>query len=94
MQIHTLALDNFRRFAHFEMEFEPDLTLINARNGKGKTTVLEAATIALQPFVGTLMPGQSASIKQPDARYLPTNGFEREQDFPVAVTATFANPNV
>lgn len=93
MQIHTLALDNFRRFAHFEMEFEPDLTLINARNGKGKTTVLEAATIALQPFVGTLMPGQSASIKQPDARYLPTNGFEREQDFPVAVTATFANPN-
>ena len=93
MQIHTLALDNFRRFAHFEMEFEPDLTLINARNGKGKTTVLEAATIALQPFVGTLMPGQSASIKQPDARYLPTKGFEREQDFPVAVTATFANPN-
>jgi len=58
MKIKTLRLDNFRRFSDFELEFQSQLTVLVARNGAGKTSILDALAIALGPFLSRL-PGIS-----------------------------------
>ena len=42
MRINKLYLQNFRRFENQTLEFTAPITIIIARNGYGKTTVLEA----------------------------------------------------
>lgn len=95
MQIQSLRMENFRRFDHLDIEFDPQLTVIAARNGKGKTTVLEAAALALGPFVGAFDESRGENIKRSDARF---TGYEREgnneQAFPVIIDATFSNPEI
>lgn len=95
MQIRSLRMENFRRFDHLSIEFDPQLTVIAARNGKGKTTVLEAAALALGPFVGAFDESRGENIKRSDARF---TGYEREghneQAFPVIIDAQFANPDI
>ncbi|WCZ39706.1 AAA family ATPase [Corynebacterium jeddahense] len=93
MQIRSLRMANFRRFDHLEVDFDPKLTVIAARNGKGKTTVLEATALALGPFVGAFDESRGENIKPSDARF---TGVEREGDneqaFPVVIDAVFNNP--
>ncbi|WP_164706972.1 AAA family ATPase, partial [Pseudomonas viridiflava] len=36
MNLTRLCLKNYRRFAEFDIEFDPQLTVISARNGQGK----------------------------------------------------------
>lgn len=59
MKLTKLTLQNYRRFEDFEITFHPELTVIAARNGQGKTTVLEAIAAALGPFVGAFDMGKS-----------------------------------
>lgn len=58
MKIAKLKLEHFRRFTDFEIDFHPQLTVLVARNGAGKTSVLDAIAIALGPFL-TRLPGVS-----------------------------------
>lgn len=58
MKIKTLTLTNFRRFADFEISFEQQMTVLVARNGAGKSSVLDAVATALGPFL-TRLPGVS-----------------------------------
>lgn len=95
MIISSLELQNFRRFASFSIEFDERLTLIAARNGHGKTTVLEGIVSALGPFVGSFDNSSSKHIAKSDARYYRVgSGFENEQAFPVTVSASSLNPNL
>lgn len=71
MRLHRLELRQFRRFGHIELEFEPDLTVVAAVNGEGKTTVLDGAAIALGPFVGAFSMGKARQIVRSDARISP-----------------------
>lgn len=88
MKLDTLKLSNFRRIKRLEIDFHPELTVLGAKNGHGKTTVLDAATIALGTFVGAFDLGKSKSINQKDVRYhrVP-NRSESEQVFPTRVEA-------
>ena len=52
MNLNRITLQNYRRFEKFEIDLDSDLIVIAARNGQGKTTVLEAIAAALGPFVG------------------------------------------
>ena len=89
MQISSLTLENFRRFTSFSIEFDQRLTVIAARNGRGKTTVLEGVVSALGPFVGSFDSSSSKHIQKSDARYYRVgSGFESEQAFPVIVSAS------
>lgn len=45
--LRTLQLKNFRAFESFEVELEPDCTLITGPQGCGKTSILEGACVAL-----------------------------------------------
>ena len=60
MKIKNLHLKNFRCFEDFEIEFNTGdenhggLTLLVAKNGEGKTTVLDAINIIIAPFLAKL----------------------------------------
>lgn len=45
MQLKTLSLENFRIFAHKKIDFDFPLTLLIAKNGAGKTSILEAIVL-------------------------------------------------
>lgn len=93
LNLTRLALTNYRRFPEFEIDFDPELTVIAARNGQGKTTILEAIAAAFGPFVGAFDNGKSKHIEQSDARYSRVgDGYESEQSFPVIVSAEMAEP--
>jgi len=71
MKIKKLHVRNFRCFEDFEIEFntgnqdQGGLTVLVAKNGEGKTAILDAINVAWGPFVG----------KMPQAKGM---GFERE----------------
>lgn len=95
MKICNLKLENFRRFSSFSIEFDNRLTVISARNGHGKTTVLEGVVSALGPFVGSFDSSSSKHILKSDARYYRVgSGFENEQAFPVTVSASSIDPQL
>jgi len=89
MNLETLKVTNFRRFERLEVSFHPELTVLVARNGQGKTSILDAATIALGTFVGAFDLGTAKHIAQADARYQRLSGHsDSEQVFPVRLEAT------
>lgn len=51
MRLDSLQLRNFRRFADLTIAFHPQLTVIVAENGQGKSTLLDAVRIGLWPFL-------------------------------------------
>lgn len=54
MKIKTLRLEHFRRFDDFTIEFDPQLTVLVAKNGAGKSSVLDGVAIALGQFLTRL----------------------------------------
>jgi predicted ATP-binding protein involved in virulence len=54
IRIDNLKLHNFRCFEDCEVAFEPDLTVFVARNGQGKTAILDGVALALGLFVDTI----------------------------------------
>lgn len=93
MYLTQLRLENYRRFAALEIDFHPKVTVIAARNGQGKTSILEAVATALGPFVGAFDLGKSKQIERIDARYATLGeGFENEQQYPVVIKAEAATP--
>lgn len=53
-RIDKLDLQNFRLFRELSMTFHPELTVLVAPNGGGKTAILDALAIALHKFVAAL----------------------------------------
>lgn len=54
MKIQSLKLKHFRRFTDFEMSFHPQLTVLVAKNGAGKTSILDALAVSLGAFLSRL----------------------------------------
>lgn len=51
MKINQLTLHNYRCYPELHIEFNPDITVLVARNGQGKTAVLDAITVAVGPYI-------------------------------------------
>lgn len=64
MHIKKLRLENFRRFSEFEISFDKKMTVLIARNGAGKTSVLDALAMALGPFLTRLPDVSGIAIKK------------------------------
>ncbi len=58
MKIDKIRLINFRCFEEIEVSLDNRLTVLIARNGAGKSTILDAIALALGPFL-TRLPGVS-----------------------------------
>jgi predicted ATP-binding protein involved in virulence len=95
VKIENLQIENFRRFESLEIDFHPELTVIIAQNGQGKSSILDACSIALGTFVGAFDFGKAKHIEVKDARYkrLP-DSVNNEQQFPVDVSAAYISPDI
>ena len=51
MKLEKITLENFRCYQHLEIELHPNITVLAANNGQGKTTILDAIRIALWPYI-------------------------------------------
>ncbi|WP_051959266.1 MULTISPECIES: AAA family ATPase [Janthinobacterium] len=51
MKIERITLQNFRCFENVQLAFDPQLTVIVALNGQGKSSLLDAIKIALWPYI-------------------------------------------
>jgi len=68
VKIKTIKLNNFRRFEDFEINFNEQLTVLVARNGAGKSSILDAAATALGAFVTRLPKVTGLNPKEKDFR--------------------------
>ncbi|MBP3556336.1 MAG: AAA family ATPase [Thermoguttaceae bacterium] len=73
MKITSLKLKNFRCFQDFEIDFHTNadsdggLTVLVAKNGEGKTSILDAINIAWGTFIGATPETKGAGFKKSDA---------------------------
>lgn len=49
--LNRLSLQNYRGFDQIILDFDPNITVLVAENGQGKTAILDACRIALWPFI-------------------------------------------
>lgn len=64
MRLSKIMLKNFRCFEHLELDLHPEVTVIVAENGQGKSSVLDALRINLWPFVSSFDLARNASSDQ------------------------------
>ncbi len=73
MKIRNLHLKNFRCFEDFEIDFNTGdeehggLTVLVAKNGEGKTAILDAINVAWGPFISKMPQAKGAGFEQNDA---------------------------
>ncbi|MGI2027998.1 AAA family ATPase [Endozoicomonas acroporae] len=60
MKLSHLKLTNFRCYQDLEIDLHPQVTVLVAENGQGKTTLLDAIRIALWPYVSSFDLARSA----------------------------------
>lgn len=91
MKLTKLRLQNYRCFDALEIEFHEKLTVLIAPNGGGKTTLLDAARVALWPFVKGFdlgsQTGKAATIQIDDVRLALLNEGNMEPQTPSVIDA-------
>lgn len=91
MRLDKLRIHNYRCFEDLEVELQPDLTVLIASNGGGKTTILDAARVALWPFVKGFDLGsqtdKEATIQTEDVRRVRLSGGNMEPQAPCSIEA-------
>lgn len=75
LRLDRLTLQNFRCFAECEIDLHPQLTVLIAENGRGKTAILDAIGIALGLFVNTVSDTQQyTGFSEKDVRLVREQG--------------------
>ena len=92
MKLEQLTLQNYRCFENLTIQLHPQLTVLIAPNGAGKTTVLDAARVAVWPFVKGFdlgsQTGKAATIQPSDVRLCQQSDGNMEPQLPSSITAT------
>ena len=69
MELKKLCISNFKMFDHLELFFSPGFNLLLGDNGVGKTSILEAASVALSGFLLGMEDVLARNIYKDDVRY-------------------------
>lgn len=69
MILKKLHISNFKMFEEITLEFKPGFNLLIGDNGVGKTTVLEAATVAVSGFLAGMEDVGTRNIYKDDIHY-------------------------
>lgn len=92
MRLHQITLKNYRCFEQLTVDLHPELTVLIAPNGAGKTTVLDAARVAVWPFVKGFdlgsQTGKAANIHPLDVRLAKQDDGNMEAQLPCTIAAT------
>ncbi len=70
MYISRLCLKNYRCYDDFVIDFNRELTVIVAENGKGKTAILDAIAVALGPYLSCFYGAKANQISDTDVRQI------------------------
>lgn len=90
MRLDGLELTNFHKFERFSIDFDERMTVLVGENGSGKSSVLDAARIALDSFTYHFVLGLQRRIEPTDARvsrYGMGGITDRQEQYPVIVAA-------
>ena len=93
MKLNAVTLKNFRCYEDLTIELHPQLTVLVANNGGGKTTLLDALRIGLWSFVSgfdlarTKFADPANAISIDDIRLL-SSGREMARQLPSSVILT------
>lgn len=90
MFLKSITLHNFRCFSELKVSFNNRLTVLVGNNGAGKSTVLEAATIAVGTLTSAMDGLTNYGIKKSDAHYKCYNlgsNIDIQPQFPVEIAA-------
>ena len=90
MRLDELELTNFHKFERFSIDFDERMTVLVGENGSGKSSVLEAARIALDSFTYHILSRSQRCIELSDARvsrYGMGGITDGQKQFPVVVSA-------
>ena len=91
MRIDTLHIRNFRGFAEAQFEFNPQFNLLVGENASGKTSVLDALSVAVGSWFLGIAGCANRHIKDDDVRCIVLTLAEtttREEQYPVEVSAS------
>jgi predicted ATP-binding protein involved in virulence len=88
--LRRIELRNYRCFSQLTVDLDEHLTVLIARNGAGKTSVLDAMAAAFGTFVGSFYTGKRSGIDNEDVRLARTKPElnEMEPQYPSALIAT------
>jgi predicted ATP-binding protein involved in virulence len=91
LRLDSIELSNYRCFPFLHMDFHARLTVILARNGCGKTAVLDALAVALGPFLAAFDAARGVNFAHSDVRLQRRPGLamaEMEALYPLTMTLT------
>lgn len=91
MNIKKLTLKNFKCFEDIELDFHPKLTVIVGNNGSGKTSIMEAASIAISTMFVKMdgLSGRKIDKRQSYLKVFPIGSTKDvQQQYPVTVKAS------
>lgn len=90
MKIKKLKIRNFRCYENIELELKNNYTVLIGINGAGKTTVLDAISVALGRYISNFDGMGIHGINKSDSHYKMYelgSRIEREHQFPVKISA-------
>jgi predicted ATP-binding protein involved in virulence len=101
VKLTKLRLENFRCFEALDVQLHPQLTVLVAENGLGKSTLLDGVRVALWPFVSSFDlarnafndPGNAISIDDVRLVKLDTGDMARQLPSRVMMTGDFGVGN-
>jgi predicted ATP-binding protein involved in virulence len=72
MRINEIHIEGFRGIQDLQIKLNPNFNLLIGENGSGKTTILEALTVAIGSFFSGMPGVQGRHIRDNDIRYFKT----------------------
>lgn len=89
MFLKHLSIQNFKGLVHCEVDLEPGFNLLIGDNGKGKTSILEAASVALGGFIAGIDHIPSKHIVESEIRVSSSSmgdgSFNQQFETPVSI---------
>jgi len=93
MKLSSVSLKNYRCFDEVHLNLHPNLTVIVAENGVGKSTILDAIRVGLWPFISSFDLAKSSSFNDPsnsiaidDAKLVKSSEGGMARQLPASVT--------
>lgn len=90
MRLKKLTLSNYRKFTSYEVTFDDHVTVLVGGNGSGKSSLLDAASVALGSFLVKMDGASGTSLRPSDAHlkhYAQGSILDGQPQYPVTVSA-------
>jgi predicted ATP-binding protein involved in virulence len=95
MFIQRISVKNFRCFSDLDVALHESLNIIAARNGHGKTALLDALAIMLGTYIAAFPEGQGLSIRDDDVRLRrAASSLSALAQYPVELAMTLGSPQL